>query len=243
LLHLPAKVRTEEEAMHDLDRAMFELGSETEMAGESEVFGEIAGEVFGNELLGEVLGETSFEAATALEAQETELAAEMLEITNEAELDRFLGKLISSAGGAARNFARSPAGQQLGGILKSAAKQALPVVGGAIGGALGGGTGETWGSRIGAAAGNIFGLELEGLSNEDTELEVAKGFVRFAKAATCNAVAAPPSAPPAAVARTAAVAAARHHAPGLLPRLAAAQSGARSGRWVRKGDSIVIYGV
>jgi hypothetical protein len=67
------------------------------------------------------------------EMQELQLASELLEVSNEAELEQFLGNLISTVGGAARQFARSDTGQALGGILKDAARQALPVIGQAAG--------------------------------------------------------------------------------------------------------------
>src|SRR5262249_53903860 len=79
-------------------------------------------------------GETVAEEVTTLEspfaeAQELELASELLGITNEQELEYFLGNLINTVGGAVGRFAASDTGRALGGILKGAAKQALPVVG------------------------------------------------------------------------------------------------------------------
>jgi hypothetical protein len=77
------------------------------------------------------------------EAHEMELAANLLEVSDEQEVDRFLGDLIRKAGQAAGSFVRSPTGQALGGILKDAARQALPVVGRAIGGYVGGDRGSS----------------------------------------------------------------------------------------------------
>jgi len=100
------------------------------------------------------------------------------------------------------------------------------------------------GARAGTAAGSLFGLELEGLSAEDREFEVARQLVRFAGSAAAQAATAPPQAPPATVARTAASRAAQVYAPGLLPRLhgRSTQSWPRGGRWVRRGRAIVLYG-
>jgi hypothetical protein len=136
--------------------------------------------------------------------------------------------------------------------LKKAAKQALPVIGKGIGGAIGpqyAGLGE----RIGKGAGTIFGLELESLSNEDREFEVAKAFVRFASEAAKRAAQAQARAkncgPPQAVAKAAATVAAQRFAPGLLGKAvpvapgAGAASGAAQGQWVRRGNQIVIFGV
>ncbi len=70
------------------------------------------------------------EAEVFSEAEAMELAGELLEITTEAELDRFLGDLISKAGQAVGTFVRSPIGNAVGGWLKGAAKNALPLAGG-----------------------------------------------------------------------------------------------------------------
>jgi len=67
--------------------------------------------------------------------------------------------------------------RQLGGLLKGAAKQVLPTLAGAAVTLVGGGM---IGSELGSAAGDAFGLELEGLSPEDGEYEVARRFVRIA---------------------------------------------------------------
>lgn len=209
--------------------------------------------------------------------QELELASGLLEVTSEEELDHFLADLMRGAATAASNFARSDTGRALGGVLRNTAKQALPAVAGAIGGQLGPG-GAEWGRRAGAAAADLFGLELEGLSSEDREFELARAFIRFAQAACRNAAKAPSDAPVPAVVRAAVTSAARHHAPGLLPlitgqgRAGEARNGTRppaaggpvppaaggpappagqaagpvgaaqSGRWVRRGNAIVLLG-
>ena len=67
------------------------------------------------------------------EAELMELAAELLEVRDEAELDLFLGNLIKRAGKAIRQVVKSPVGKAIGGILKGAAKQALPIAGTAVG--------------------------------------------------------------------------------------------------------------
>jgi hypothetical protein len=183
------------------------------------------------------------------EVEEMEYAAELLEITDEQELDQFLGKLISRVSRAAGGIIRSPAGKALGGMLKSAAKKALPIAGRAVGTYFGGPAGGAIGGKLASAAGGIFGLELEGLSGEDQEFEVARRFVRLAASATQKAAQAPAGAPPQAAARSALAAAARRHAPGLLsPSVGGAVSAAygggraRSGRWVRRGRKIILLG-
>lgn len=216
--------------MHDIDRTFLEYTPEMETF-EAEQFEFGAAEAAGapNEVFGE--------------AELTELAAELLEVTNEGELSHFLGNLISRAAGAVGQGLKSPVGQALGGILKNTARQALPMVGSALGGSLGGATGARLGGQLGAGAARLFGLETEGLSHEDEAFEVAKQYVRFAADAVKHAATAAGT-DPRAIAQTAATLAAQRHAPGLL-----AGSGtvlpvrARQGRWVRRGNQIILFGV
>jgi hypothetical protein len=185
------------------------------------------------------------------EEEEMELAAEMLEIQDEAQLDEWIGKLVKKAAGAVRKIARSPVGGHIFKIIKGAARKALPVLGTAAGAAFGGPLGAQIGGTLAGAAGKAFGLELEGLSPEDQEFEVARRFVRFAGSATQAATQAP--APPAEAAVQGAMAAARRHAPGLIrPGMGARtrpwrRPGGRctcgalaAGRWVRRGQQIIL---
>jgi len=222
--------------MHDIDRTQLEYSPELENY-EYEQY---------------EYGETEWGAETGVfsEAETMELAAGLLEVSSEAELDRFLGNLIKKAGQAAGQFIKSPVGQQLGGLLKGAAKKALPMVGSAVGGYFGGDTGAKIGNQVASTAGRIFGLELEGLSLEDQEFEAAKSFVQFAGEAAKNAASAPQAANPKAIAQQAAMTAARQYAPGLLAGTSAATAGkscaacgrGSSGRWYRRGNKIVLVG-
>lgn len=232
--------------MHDIDRTQLESTHELENYQQEQYeYGEL-GEY------GEA--EWSGESGTFNEAETMELAAELLEVSNEAELDRFLGNLIKRVGQAAGQFIKSPVGQQLGGLLKGAAKQALPMVGSAIGGYFGGSGGAKIGSQVASTAGRIFGLELEGLSHEDQEYEAAKSFVQFAGTAAKNAALSPQTTNPKTIAQSAVVAAARQFAPGLVsgaPSVVPGASsstcsscgrGAMSGRWMRRGNKIILFG-
>jgi len=227
--------------MHDIDRTQLEHDIDRTQL-ESEAYESEFGE-FGE------FGETQPEAQEELESpvgesQEIELASEFLEISNEAELEQFLGNVFKTVGSAVGRFARSDTGSALGGVLKDAARQALPIVGGAVGRWISPQRGGAIGADLATQAGRIFGLELEGLSSEDREFEVARQFVRFASSAAKQAAAAPPAVLPAAAARSAAAAAARVYAPGLLPRLRGRSTRLwpRSGRWVRRASTIVLYG-
>jgi hypothetical protein len=222
--------------MHDIDRTFMEYNPETE-AYQHEQFEYTESEWTGGP--GEVFGENEL----------MELAAELLEVTNEAELNHFLGGLIRRAGSALGRVVQSPVGQALGGILKGAARQALPMIGSALGGYVGGPAGAKIGGQLASSAGRIFGLETEGLSHEDEAFELAKQYVRFAGDAVKNAVSAS-GGDPKAVAQAAVSQAAQRYAPGLLPvpsapGVAGVQGigRGRTGRWVRRGNRIVLYGV
>jgi hypothetical protein len=249
--------------MHDLDRTMLEAAMEGDLEAGQGVLGAEREEFL--EVLGEVVGEGSYEAeeegpSGALfqgEVPEAELALELLGVSTEQELDRFLGNLVGRAVGAIRGFAKSPTGEALKGIAKSAIGQALPVVRRAVGEWARPGYGDR-GARAGKAAGDPLGLELEGLSQEDQEFETAQALVRWTADAARRAAAMPAQAPPARAAKAAAVAAAQRLAPGLaqvVNRMPVAGAGAggsasqappspqeQSGRWTRRGNTVVLHG-
>jgi hypothetical protein len=217
--------------MHDIDRTQLETGElESELSHEH---GEIA----------ETRDEFGSQESPLNELQEVEFATELLEVGSEAELEQFFGGLLSKVGQTVGKFVRSDTGRALGGILKNAAKQALPVVGRGIGQWVSPQRGGAIGASAGRLAGQILGLELEGMSQEDREFEVARQFVRFAATAARQAALDTGRAPLEAARRAAAVAA-QLYAPGLLRRLPGRSSlvWPRSGRWVRRGKVIVLYG-
>jgi hypothetical protein len=228
--------------MHNIDRTLMEMDPEAEYGPEFESDYEYE----------------EFEApdmeAVFDEADEMQLAAELLAVSDEAELEQFLGSLFKKVGGLVGKYVKLPTGKALIGYLKGAAKKYLPTVAGAIGTAIGGPAGGAIGDLVTSQASRAFGLELEGLSPEDQEFETAKHYVRWAGEAAKNAALAPPTADPMTAAKSAAVTAAQQHAPGLLqsapPSPAMGMGGkvrgrrARSGRWFRlKGDVIVLRGV
>jgi hypothetical protein len=221
------------DVMHDLDRTQLEAPDTGELeAGDFEF-------------------DSEFEASAGLngegilsEIDEMELAGDFLEVQDEAELDQFIGKIFKKLGEGAKRLAASPLGKQIGGILKGAAKKLLPIAGGALGSFVGGPVGAQLGSKLAAGAGQALGLEVEGLSGEDQEFEVARQYVRFATAAVQNAATKPQTQPPAQAARAAAAGAARQHAPGLLRPSGTMPGGSRrTGRWIRRGNRIVLLGV
>lgn len=176
------------------------------------------------------------------ETLEMELAAELLEITDEAELDQFIGKLFKKVVGGVKRFARSPIGRALGGVLKKVGKVALPLAGKALGGVFGGPAGAMLGGKLGSMATRLFEVEMEGMSYEDQEFEIARRYVRLAADAARKAARMRYSNPMQA-AQTAILAAARKYAPGI-PRRSLSNEyhyGRRSGRWVRRGRKIILY--
>jgi hypothetical protein len=161
----------------------------------------------------EYAGETDEFAMS--ETQEMELAAELLEISNEYELDQFFGNFFKKIGKAFGKAVNSPLGKALGGVLKPLAKQVLPIAGSAVGSLVGGPLGAQLGNKVTSAAGQLFGLELEGLSGEDREYEMSRRFVRFASNAVSNALRAPGNFGPQNIARRSMILAMRRMAPGL----------------------------
>jgi uncharacterized protein (DUF697 family) len=221
--------------MHDLDRIMTEMEPE----GSGYQYGETGPYSY------PVAGEGPLS-----EADEMELAEELLSISNEDELDQFLGNVFKKVGRAAGRFVRSPIGRSLGGILKGVARKALPTLGGALGSMIPiPGVGTAVGTALGTAASKLFEMELEGMELEDQEFEVARRMVRLAGEAAKNAAVAPSGSSPQAVARAAVIAAAQKHAPGLLggpPAPSGSQLspvGSQSGKWIRRGRKIILLGV
>jgi uncharacterized protein (DUF697 family) len=196
------------------------------------------------------------------EQQESELASQLMEISSEDELDYFLPALIGLGaqllpglikgisglfGG--KNHELSPSrGSALEGELKDIAKVALPLLGSAVGSIVPG-IGTAIGGALGSALGGLFESELEGLAPEDKAFEQARRFVRLATTASQKAATIPAHVDPASAAQAAVRAAVQSLAPKAgRPRVAAAASeveGSRgpSGRWIRRGNKIVLYGV
>ncbi|HEX6289286.1 MAG TPA: hypothetical protein VFZ66_08855 [Herpetosiphonaceae bacterium] len=178
--------------------------------------------------------------------EELELAAQLLEITDEAELDQFIGKLFKKLGRGIKNIARP-----LGGVLKAVAKKALPLVGGALGSFIPiPGVGTAVGTALGSAVSKALEAELEGVDPEDRAFELARRFVRLAGAAAQHAARMPEGQNPQVLAQQAVLAAARQVLPPTAD-LAHAESfpsagsgrSRRSGRWIRRGNAITLIGL
>ena len=236
--------------MHDIDRTLMEY--ESGMDGYAGEFEDEYEDEFEDEYEAEFEDEDEYEyeyddTEVFSEEEEMELAAELLSVTDDEELEQFLGKLFKRVGRKVRKFVKSGRGRVLGRLLKGVAKKALPIVGRAAGTVFGGPAGGAIGGKLASRAGRLFGLELEGLSPEDQEFEVAKRVVRLAGSAAKKAALAPSNMPPTTTAKAAVVSAAKKHAPGLLRPAASSMvrfpGAKRSGRWIRRGSKIVLLGV
>jgi hypothetical protein len=164
------------------------------------------------------------------EAEETELALELLSVSSEEELDQFLGKLIKGVGSAVGKIAKP-----LSGALKGLAKKALPFVGGALGSFIPiPGVGTAVGSALGSAVSKALEAEFADLELEEQEFEMARRFVRIAGTAAQHAARSATPLDSEGAVRSAVMSAARRHVPKL--------AGASQGRWMRRGNQIVILG-
>jgi uncharacterized protein (DUF697 family) len=194
------------------------------------------------------VGHETEQAPYGYEMEDSELVGELMEVQSEEEFEQFLGSLLARAVSAAGGFLSTPTGKALGGLLKGAARQILPVVQQVAGS---GTTGELEDEDAGMSE-----AEMEAL-----ELEAAQTFVNLAQEAAVNAAQAPQDADPAAVAHKAVADAAQVHAPALLGRPSAGpppigqpvrpkpsgcqcsgSARAHGGRWIRRGNRIIVYG-
>lgn len=221
--------------MHDLDRVLTEYGGAPDEEFDPDAFEfELESEAYGGS-----------DGAEMEEAEQLELAAELLDVNTEQELDQFIGKWINRARKRVGGLLKGGTGRMLGGLLKGVVKKALPGVAALGGNALVPGLGGLLGSKAATAASSLLGLELEGLSPEDQDFEAARQVVRLGNAAIANAVQAPDQASPRDAAARAVRAAAERYAPGLVAPRGNGGGGARtaSGRWYRRGSRIILEGL
>ncbi|CDG82842.1 hypothetical protein [Janthinobacterium agaricidamnosum] len=174
------------------------------------------------------------ETARLDDESEMVLGAQLLEVRNPAQLDLFLSGLVADTGAGAAALSGTPLGGALLQALRRAALAVLPIRGAPA-------------EALKNRAATIFGLELEGLSPEDKEFELARHLVRFAGAVAgdvANNVAKSSRAGgdrPRRQVQAALLDAARSHAPGLLGLGQVRLRGRPgAGRWQRQGSHIVV---
>jgi hypothetical protein len=194
------------------------------------------------------------------EAEELELALELLNVHNDEEWEAFLGNVFHSIGKglkAVGSFAAKHVLPVVGPALKQIAKTALPIAGGALGSLIPiPGVGTALGSALGGAVANALEMEVAGLDPGDADIARARHFVRLAADALHEAALAPPSASPEAVVRTALVNAVSRHLPAAahqmamlpmagpaLPSVPPIAPAGQSGVWRRHGRHVVIEGL
>lgn len=179
--------------MHDIDSTRLEASpehNELEARQEFESYESSSGQ------------EETFEVPMT-ESEEEALAAELLGVSNEAELEQFLGglfrKVKSHLGGAAKFLAQNSG--PLAAALKGIAAKALPFLGGALGTAIPiPGLGTAIGAAAGNAASKLLQSEMENMEVEEQEFEMARRYVRLASHAMRRAGRIPPRGNPSAVA-------------------------------------------
>jgi hypothetical protein len=171
-------------------------------------------------------------------SRSAELTGELLDVTNESELEDFLGGLVAETAQNAGGRIPAGTGRALVEVLRKTAGRTLPTLTTALGDEMGSAAGPT-----AETAARVYGMELEGMSAEDRDYEIARQFVRFAQAAAGRAARTPAPAPAAAAVDAAVAAAGREFAPGLLPSESTFPAGPQTGPWVRRGNSVVLIGV
>lgn len=181
---------------------------------------------------GDVAGELEFEDELMGDEAVDELAAELLEVQSEEELEEFLGALISGA----TRLIRSPVGRALVQGAKKVARQALPTVGGALGDAVGGSTGRSIGRRLGQLAASRFELEAE-------ELESARRVIQTVQSAAKVAGRMRGGSPQAVAKRALSKAMTMHRGASVGRRSSRRPASGQGGRWVRRGRSIIVMGM
>lgn len=189
-----------------------------------------------------------------------DLAHELTDMTSEAEMEEFLGKLFRNVGRTLKRTARKVVPNAVR-FLKGPATQllakALPIVGSAVGSAVPG-LGTVIGGAAGGLAGNLLSSGaaadvLGSLANEmghthleEARIDLARRMVRTVADAAANAAVDPAAASqPADVARRVLSTAMSKNLPHAA-RVALSKSGAagaRSGRWERRGNAIVLFNV
>ena len=190
----------------------------------------------------------SFEGGETSEQEELELAMELLSVQNEHEMEQFLGKLVKGIGRGLKAVGRValPA-------LKSLAKVALPIAGTALGSFIPiPGVGSMIGGALGRAAANALELEFAGMDPGQADIEKARRMVRTLRSAVRELSSALGSAAPESAVRSALTSAVQRNIPGVNlsalnvtapARSASAMAGTTaSGRWWRRGNTIVVDG-
>ena len=199
-------------------------------------------------------GDDSDSESPLTEAEELEFAMELMGVSNEAEMEQFLGSLFKGAMKGIKSVGSAIG--KVAGPLKGIIKTALPIVAPMVGSIVPG-----VGTALGGVLGNVVSkaLELEGegeMEQEEANFEKARRLVRIAATAARDAALALGNGDPTVVVNQAVIGAARRHLPGvdvtILERAAGGRGQARpfparvgpfpGGQWHRQRDRIVLEG-
>ena len=141
------------------------------------------------------------------DAEERELASELLQVTSEAELEQVLGDLLKKARSGVESVESKVIGP-LGGLLKTVAKKALPSVATAVGPSFGEPAGDPTAGKLGSLINQALQAKVAGMAASDSDLEKCRQlfekhrqFVRLAGKAATAAASAPTGVNPIAVAK------------------------------------------
>jgi hypothetical protein len=176
-----------------------------------------------------------------LASEGIEDASALLDVTNETELREYLGGLVADVVGRSGGRLSASTGRALVDGLVKTAEQTVPTLSIVL--EVGMVPVSPRGASPAAMAARVYGLELEGMSAEDRDYEIARQFVRFAQAATTEAAHPQAALPDAPAVNAAFAAAAREFAPGLLPPRDTISPGPVSGPWTRTGNTLVLHGL
>jgi len=133
------------------------------------------------------------------DAEEMELAVELLKVASEAQLEQFIGDLLKKAWRGIKS-AGSNLIRPLGGVLKAVAKEALPFAATAAGAFFGGPAGGAIAGKLGSLVSQALEAAAAGMAAADRDLEKCRQFVRMAGKAARAAAAAPTGVNPIALA-------------------------------------------
>ncbi|MDL9998319.1 hypothetical protein QTI24_06900 [Variovorax sp. J22P240] len=228
------------------DESDMETGDEEELAA--------LGELEGDE---NVPADENFQSGEALDDEEVygygsgdALAYELMTVSDDAEMEEFLGKLMSSVTRKFKKMRRAVLPRLLP-ILRGPAgdllKRAMPLLGSALGSAVPG-AGTLLGGMAGRRLGQLLGGQMEDASDDEARVDLSRKLVSTVTDAVDRAVQDPRSgAEPVSAARDAFVGAMQDNLPAGVRRALARRkhSGAeaQSGRWVRRGRKIIVLGL
>lgn len=226
--------------MQNFNGIMDEFENEFEYEFENEFEAEFEDDFeFENEYEAEF--EDDFEMEVFSEDEELELAEQLLSAESDDELEYFLGSLIKKAVPFVGRLLKGRGKKLVRGLARKGmgmARRFLPGLGRRASRAIGS---RRFG-QISNLARSFFGFELEMMAPEEQELEIAKKIIRTTKTAAKNLAKAaskgiPPT--PQLVDKALKAAAKKHLRPGGKKGPGSRRG---QGRWVRKGNTIIVKG-